>query len=59
MNQPFALCTFVIIGVTVVVSWRGFRSAYGFEEKYIFNPEAILAGKEYYRLLTAGFLHAD
>jgi len=28
------------------------------EEKYIFEPEAILAWKEYYRLLTSGFLHA-
>src|SRR2546423_4726635 len=51
-------CTWLIIGVTCVVSFRGFRS-FGFEEKYIFNPAAILAGKEYYRLVTPGFLHAD
>jgi membrane associated rhomboid family serine protease len=53
-----AWCTWLIIGVTSVVSFRGFRS-YGFEEKYVFNPEAILAGKQYYRLVTSGFLHAD
>jgi membrane associated rhomboid family serine protease len=41
-----------------VVSFRGFRS-FGFEEKHIFNPEAILAGKQYYRLVTSSFLHAD
>jgi membrane associated rhomboid family serine protease len=51
-------CTWAIIGITCIVSLRGFRS-YGFEEKYIFNPEAILAGKDYYRLITSGFLHAD
>src|SRR5437773_12317858 len=51
-------CTWLIIGVTCVVSFRGFRS-FGFEEKYIFNPAAILAGREYYRLVTPGFLHAD
>jgi membrane associated rhomboid family serine protease len=50
--------TWSLIAVTVIVSWRGFRW-YGFEEKYIFNPQAILAGGEYYRLITPGFLHAD
>jgi membrane associated rhomboid family serine protease len=28
------------------------------EEKYIFRPESILAGKEYYRLVTSAFLHS-
>jgi len=51
-------CTWLIIAVTCVVSFRGFRS-FGFEEKYIFNPEAILAGGQYYRLVAPGFLHAD
>jgi len=57
MNEPIALCNALIIGVTCLVSWLGFRSR-AFEEKYIFEPEAILAWKEYYRLLTSGFLHA-
>jgi hypothetical protein len=30
----------------------GFRSR-GFEEKYIFWPEAVLAWKEYYRMVTS------
>ena len=51
-------CTWLVIAVTCIVSFRGFRS-YGFEEKHIFNPAAILAGKEYFRLITSGFLHAD
>ncbi len=41
-----------------MVSYLGFRSG-AFEERYIFDPQRILAGKEYYRLVTAGFLHAD
>jgi len=57
MNEPIALCNALTIGLTCLVSWLGFRSR-SFEEKYIFEPEAILAGKEYYRLLTSGFLHA-
>jgi membrane associated rhomboid family serine protease len=35
----------------------GFKSRV-VEEKYIFNPESILAWKEYHRLVTSGFLHA-
>jgi len=52
------LCTAVIILVTVVVSILGFRSV-EFEQKYIFEPERILAWKEYHRLATSAFLHAD
>ena len=54
MNAP---CSYLIILATCVVSWFGFRSR-AVEERYIFNPEAILAGKEYYRLATCAFLHA-
>src|SRR6266581_7311891 len=57
MNEPIALCNALVIGLTCVVSWLGFKS-HAFEAKYIFEPEAILAWKEYYRLLTSGFLHA-
>ena len=57
MNEPIALCNALIIGLTCLVSWLGFKSR-AVEEKYIFEPEAILAWKEYYRLLTSGFLHA-
>ncbi len=54
MHSP---CTFSIILVTCVVSWLGFRSR-AVEEQLIFEPEAILARKEYYRLVTSAFLHA-
>jgi membrane associated rhomboid family serine protease len=54
MNSPTSL---LIILATCVVSWFGFRDR-AFEERLIFNPEAILGGKEYHRLVTSGFLHA-
>jgi membrane associated rhomboid family serine protease len=57
MNEPLALCNSLVILVTVAVSYAGFRNP-GVEEKYIFRPESILAGKEYYRLVTSAFLHA-
>src|SRR6184192_961607 len=50
--------TFLLIVVTCVFSYQGFKS-FTFERKYIFNPEAILAGKEYHRLVTSAFLHAN
>src|SRR5258708_56222 len=58
MTSQIELCTALTILVTGVVSYLGFRSA-AVEEKYIFEPEKILAWKEYYRVVTSGFLHAD
>src|SRR5437016_8677676 len=58
MNEPLEPCTLVLIVVTAVVSYLGFRSR-EVEEKYIFHPERILSGKEYYRLVTSAFLHAN
>lgn len=57
MSEPLALCNSLLILVTVAVSYAGFRNP-RVEEKYIFRPESILAGKEYYRLVTSAFLHA-
>lgn len=57
MDAPIAFCTWLLIGVTVLVSYLGFRNP-EVEEKYIFRPESILADKEYYRLVTSAFLHA-
>ena len=58
MNEPIAFLTFALIGVTCWISYLGFKSA-AFEGKYIFCPENILRHKEYYRLISSGFLHAD
>src|SRR5215831_17079972 len=58
MNEPTFSCTMLLMLITGITSYFGFRS-YAVEEKYIFHPERILAGKEYYRLVTSAFLHAD
>ena len=48
----------MIIAVTVIISFIAFNNQQLFE-KYKFNVGAILQRKEYIRLLSAGFLHAD
>ena len=46
----------VLILVNFLVSWKGFRDR-SFYERYSFNIEKVLVYKEYYRLITSGFLH--
>jgi membrane associated rhomboid family serine protease len=58
MQEPLAACTLAIIAFTALWSWQGFRSS-AFMEKYLFSPAHILGDKEYFRLFTCGFLHAD
>ena len=48
----------IIIAITVIISIMGFQNIQLFE-KYKFNVSAIQNRKEYIRLLSAGFLHAD
>lgn len=48
----------IIIAITAIISWKGFSDK-AFFEQYKFNVGAIQNRKEYIRLLSAGFLHAD
>jgi membrane associated rhomboid family serine protease len=48
----------VVIAATCWFSFLGFRDA-GFEADYLFWPEAILARRQFYRLITSGFLHLN
>ena len=48
----------IIIAITVIISFIAFNNQVIFE-KYKFNVGAIRNRKEYIRLLSAGFLHAD
>ncbi len=57
-HGPIGLCTFATIAITVIASCIAFGHP-ELEEKWIFDPERVLAWKQYYRLLTSGFLHAD
>src|SRR3954469_10647660 len=53
-----SIFVFLIIGATVWISIVGFKNP-TFEEGLIFCPEFILADKQYYRLVSSAFLHAD
>lgn len=55
MYEP--ICTYILIALTCVFSFLGFRTR-SVEEKYIFDPRSILADKEYYRLVSSAFLHS-
>lgn len=48
----------IVIAITAIISYIAFNNQVIFE-KYKFNVGAILQNKEYVRLLSAGFLHAD
>lgn len=55
MTQPIA--TVALMVVTFAVSLWAYENEQ-VERRYIFRPDAILADKEYYRLITCAFLHA-
>src|SRR5579872_648926 len=60
--ERYPYCNWAVIAATCWVSFLGLRGGFqdaAFQEKYLFWPEAILAWKQYYRLLTSGFLHLD
>ncbi|MDG4944873.1 rhomboid family intramembrane serine protease [Weeksellaceae bacterium KMM 9713] len=48
----------IIIGITVLVSWQGWQNRELFE-RLKFQMGAILEGKQYDRMITSAFLHAD
>ncbi len=56
MYEPLAWCNLLIIAATVLVSCIAFQNP-ALERRLIFNPESILAEKQYYRLVTSAFLH--
>ncbi|MBB4805722.1 membrane associated rhomboid family serine protease [Chryseobacterium defluvii] len=53
-----SIIVLVIIAVTCIISYMGMNNVELFE-KYKFNVSAITSKKEYYRLITSAFLHAD
>ncbi len=57
-NEPLAVATLAIIVGAAYGSYLGFRRP-GFMDRYLFSPRAVLVRKEYWRLVTSAFLHAD
>src|SRR5436190_11668094 len=58
MNEPSAICTLLIIVLTTFCSFIGFRDP-GFTERFLLSVPEVLGCKQYYRLFTSAFLHAD
>ena len=51
------MVTIIIIAITSIISYIAFNNS-SIVQKYIFYPPAI-KNKQWYRLITYGFLHAD
>lgn len=52
------MITYIIIAATCLVSYQAFNNQELFE-KLSFKPYKVIHDKEYYRLITNGFVHAD
>ena len=50
--------TFLIIAITVIFSYLAFNNE-GLKHKYMLNPYQVVHNKEYYRIFSHAFLHAD
>jgi membrane associated rhomboid family serine protease len=50
--------TFLIIGLTVFISWQAFNNSTLFE-KLLHYPYRVKHNKEYYRILSHALIHAD
>ena len=55
MSSPF---TFLLIGITALVSWMAFNNR-RLADRLILWPPAIDRHRQYDRLVTYGFIHAD
>jgi membrane associated rhomboid family serine protease len=56
MQTEFA--TIILIVANVIFSYSGFKEN-GYIEENVFSADKILIGKEYKRLITSGFIHAN
>ncbi|MFT5725547.1 MAG: membrane associated rhomboid family serine protease [Bacteroidia bacterium] len=48
----------IIIAINVIFSWKGFQD-FVFFQRHKFDIDGIIVRKQYSRLITSGFLHAD
>jgi len=58
MDTPEPIITLLIVVVTAILSARAFQDV-RLRDRLLFSPYPILAGREYYRLVTSAFIHAD
>ncbi len=57
MDNASAVGTLIMI-FTALSTYQGFKNR-EFFERYVFDVDAILIDKDYYRLISSGFLHAN
>ena len=53
-----AIATIIVIGVTVAISYKGFGDR-RFFERLMFQVEGIRGYRQYYRMVSSGFVHAN
>ena len=58
MHEPLPIYTLGLIVLTSICSWKGFGDP-AFREKHLFSVREILVEKQFHRLFTSAFLHAD
>jgi membrane associated rhomboid family serine protease len=58
MHGPLPLVTYIILGLTCLVSWQAFNDTAVFH-RYLFNPYQINQRKEWYRFFTHALIHAN
>lgn len=56
--NPTESAAILLIIANVLISYKGFRN-FAFYERHLFETDGILKDKQYSRLLTSGFLHAN
>ncbi len=52
------MITYLLIGVTALISYLGFQNS-GLKNKLQFNAAKIIQEKDYYRLISHAFIHAN
>ncbi len=58
MNESLALANAVVIALSCGISYLAFRKP-ELMHAWLFSSSDIIRGREYHRLLTSGFIHAD
>lgn len=56
--EEIGILTLVLLIANGLITYKGLNDII-FIDKYVFNVDQILVNKDYKRLITSGFLHAD
>jgi membrane associated rhomboid family serine protease len=57
-NEQISFLVLLIIATNLGMSYYGFKNL-SFQEKFLLHVRSVVIKKEYFRLISAGFLHAD